>query len=197
MDKSLLQLITDRVSIPAAQLTEPAPNKKQLEQIINAAISVPDHGALVPYRFIVIEKEARNELSKLFVNALKISQPNASGPKVLKQSDKPLRAPMIIVCVSSIKENNIPAVEQKACASAAVMQMMLAANALNFHNVWLTGGFCYDSTVKEGLGLTVDEEIMGFVYMGSAIKVYPSFNRPNVADVLSQWQKIKTFESSY
>ena len=57
MKKSLLTFIQNRISTPAKNLASPAPNKDELEQIMRAVASVPDHGHLVPYRFIVIEGE--------------------------------------------------------------------------------------------------------------------------------------------
>ena len=53
----MLELITSRRSAPA--LTTPAPTDEQLRAILAAGASVPDHGRLRPYRFVVVAGEAR------------------------------------------------------------------------------------------------------------------------------------------
>ena len=51
-----LNLLTTRRS--SKKLTAPAPNAEQLEQMLQAATQVPDHGNMRPYRFTVIQSEA-------------------------------------------------------------------------------------------------------------------------------------------
>lgn len=58
-----LQLLTTRRS--EKKLTAPAPDKAQLDVIFQAALNVPDHGCLSPYRFIVMEGEGLNKLEIL------------------------------------------------------------------------------------------------------------------------------------
>ena len=43
-------------------MTGPGPDPEQLEAILTAAIRVPDHGKLVPWRFILFEDEARERM---------------------------------------------------------------------------------------------------------------------------------------
>jgi nitroreductase len=51
-----------------------------------------------------------------------------------------------------------------ACASHGIL---LAAEALGFAGVWRTGDAAFDRNVMEGLGLEANEEIAGFLYLGS------------------------------
>ena len=51
-----LNLLTTRRS--SKKLTAPAPNAEQLEQMLQAATQVPDHGNMRPFRFTVIQSEA-------------------------------------------------------------------------------------------------------------------------------------------
>ena len=50
-----LHLLTTRRS--SKNLTAPAPNAEQIEQMLQAATQVPDHGNMRPFRFTVIESE--------------------------------------------------------------------------------------------------------------------------------------------
>ena len=50
----VLDFLLSRRSRPAAALTAPAPDAAALEVLLTAAARVPDHGALVPWRFLVL-----------------------------------------------------------------------------------------------------------------------------------------------
>ena len=55
----LLYILKRRRSVPARQLRAPGPNATQLEQILHAAVRVPDHGKLTPWRMILLQGEAK------------------------------------------------------------------------------------------------------------------------------------------
>src|ERR1019366_5174779 len=55
----LLTLLETRRSVAMTLLTDPGPSKDQLRRML-----VPDHGALQPWRFIVIDGEARKHASE-------------------------------------------------------------------------------------------------------------------------------------
>lgn len=52
-NSEILDFIKSRRSI--GNLVAPAPNREQVEQAIEVALSAPDHKDLNPYRFIVLE----------------------------------------------------------------------------------------------------------------------------------------------
>src|SRR3546814_13082787 len=55
----LLHLLETRRSVAPIHLVAPAPAAEELHRLLTIASRVPDHGRLVPWRFIVIEGEAR------------------------------------------------------------------------------------------------------------------------------------------
>ncbi|MGH8123066.1 MAG: nitroreductase family protein, partial [Rudaea sp.] len=55
----LLDLLKARHSTPARQLGEPGPSPQQLDRLLGAAIRVPDHGKLQPFRLLLLQGEAR------------------------------------------------------------------------------------------------------------------------------------------
>ena len=156
----------DRVSTPANMLIEPAPNDEQLAQIFKAAMNAPDHKRLKPYRFITIRGEARQALSEVFINAVKIRKPDVDAAYLEKQGQKPLRSPLIVVLVASLQDDpKVPEIEQMLCTGAVANNMILASNALGFGSIWLTGYNTYDSNVCRPLCLAASERIIGFIYM--------------------------------
>ena len=68
-----LELLKTRRSFKAAELTGPAPSAAEIDTLLTVASRVPDHGKLVPWRFIVFEGEARRAAGAAIVAAF---QPN-------------------------------------------------------------------------------------------------------------------------
>ena len=53
-----LTSIQSRVS--SGLLDEPGPTREQLQELIKAGLRAPDHGRLTPWRFLVVEGDARD-----------------------------------------------------------------------------------------------------------------------------------------
>lgn len=159
-----LDLLLNRVSVP--RLHEPAPDATQRDLLFRAALRAPDHGQLHPWRFLTIEGEARQRLGELFAQAV------AAGPQVKpEQLDRaralPLRAPLVVAVIASPKAHaKIPLSEQILSAGCAAHGIVLAAHALGLGAMWRSGDLSHDPVVKAGLGLSSNEQIVGFVYLG-------------------------------
>ena len=63
-DGSILDRLERRRSVPAARLDAPGPTPDEVRTILTVASRVPDHGALTPWRFIVVEGAARTVLAE-------------------------------------------------------------------------------------------------------------------------------------
>jgi nitroreductase len=120
----------NRYSTPAKALAEPAPDDAQLKQILQVAMSAPDHGRLYPYRFITIRGDARYRLSEIFVQATRQREPEVDAAYLAKQREKPLRSPLIVVVVATLIESEkIPKIEQMLSAGAAAHNILHASSA--------------------------------------------------------------------
>ena len=181
--------LLERHSTPAKALVEPAPDDKQLRRILKIALSAPDHGRLHPYRFISIRGEGLQRLSRVFGEATLKREPDVEPAYLQKQKDKPLRSPMILVVVASIIDSpKIPEVEQMLSAGAAAHNVLLAANALGFGSIWLTGANAYDDHVRAELGIGENEHIIGFMYLGTPSIDLPPRPIPEVSTHLTSWE---------
>ena len=186
MSDPLKQL--QRNSTPAKALSEPAPNDAELQAILEIAMNAPDHKRLRPYRFMTIRGDARYRLSEIFVQATRLREPDVDAAYLAKQREKPLRSPLIVVVIASlVDEEKVPEVEQMLCAGAATHGLMLAANALGFGSIWLTGANAYDDHVRAELGIAEHEHIVGFVYLGTPQLAIPPRPIPDVGDFVSDW----------
>lgn len=193
MKTDQLSFLSNHQSIPAAELIDPAPNEQQLEIILQTAMSAPDHGSLNPFRFLIIQGDARSELSKVFEQAA-INR-NLDASAILKQKRKPLRSPMIICVVARITQSPlIPEIEQLLCAGCAAQHIQLACSSMGFGSIWLTGDNCYDQTVYQALGLQMDERLVGFIYVGSLKAPAVKKLRNSARNISQFWTKIESTE---
>src|SRR5690606_34645122 len=65
LSKEFLEFLLRRRSAPIAGLREPAPEGEELHRILTAAVRVPDHGRLAPWRFILYRGEARHRVGEM------------------------------------------------------------------------------------------------------------------------------------
>ncbi|MCW9709768.1 NAD(P)H nitroreductase [Avibacterium sp. 21-586] len=160
-----LTLLTSRRS--NKKLFAPAPNEAQLEQIFQAALHVPDHGRLQPYRFVVIEKEGLSKLGNLLKSA---AQELTLGEERLKKAENlPNRAPMIIAVIAKIQKDiaKVPVWEQMLSAGCATYAMQLAANAQGFDNIWVTGPWVNGSALRNALQCKEDDKVIALLMVGT------------------------------
>lgn len=163
--QEILDFIKSRRSI--GNLIAPAPSHEQVEQAIEVAMSAPDHKGLNPYRFVVLEGNALTQLGDALKNA-SIAQGETDEASLTKAQNMPLRAPMIIACVTRYREHDkVPHWEQLAAASASVQNLLLALHAQGFATVWRTGAIANELAVKSYIGVTQDNQVVGFVYVGT------------------------------
>ncbi len=188
-----LESLHKRVSIPADMLDLPIPNDEQLEQIIQAAVTAPDHGGIRPWRFVTIRGDARHKLGQVFCEAALAANPKLSESEQDLIKKKALRSPLILMVVAAVKPHpKVSADEQAYSAAAATQNVLLAANALGFGSIWLTGPFATSPVVCKKLGLKAEERIVAFVYLGTPsdrahIAQKKIQSRPRTADFISDW----------
>lgn len=179
----LLEAIQTRVS--AAKLVAPGPTREHIEQIVAAGVRAPDHGRLRPWRFVVLEGEARAKLGDAMAQLLRSKLPDAAPEQLEKERSKPMRAPTIIAVAATITKGKIPEIEQVVAVGAAVQNMFLAANALGYGAMWKTGGAAYDASVKALLGLAPEDHIVALLYLGKSAANGPLIPVPT--DGIVRW----------
>ena len=166
MSRDVLSAIQSRIS--AAKLAEPGPSAAQLEQLLLAAVHAPDHGRLAPWRFAILEGASRKVLGDALATVLRRKHPDATEDMLATERAKALRAPTIVaVAAHPNRAHKVPESEQVLAVAAAVQNLILAAGALGFGTMWKTGAPAYEAGVKQALGFEPDDQIVGFVYLGT------------------------------
>lgn len=183
------QLIARR-SAPAVLLGTPVPSEADLARVFRAAMAVPDHGGLKPWRFIVIRGEARARLGQVMAEAQKKRDPATDADALERERNKPLRSAMIIAVAVAIDAGNkkIPAQEQIVSGACAANTMLLAFQSLGYGAVMLTGPGAYNPDVKASLGLKATDAIVAYVYVGTAKSELPAARpRPDYSQFVREW----------
>lgn len=181
-----LTALTTRTSQGA--LTEPAPSSDVLNTAFQAALRAPDHRLLRPWRYLVIEGEARQRLGELFLQAGLQDNPALTEVEQQRLLKMPLRAPMIVVAITVAKDDpKVPLVEQVLSTGAAVQNFLVAIHAQGFASMWRTGWVVEHKHILQALGLLTNESIAGFIYLGTAATPPRQPTLLTVSDFVQQW----------
>ena len=65
-----IEAILTRRTVPQVKMAPPGPDAAELRLILEAGAAAPDHGKLRPWRFLVVQGDARARLGELFAQAL-------------------------------------------------------------------------------------------------------------------------------
>ena len=98
------ELLKNRASAPWRILGEPGPSDEELREFLEAAVTAPDHGAVRPWRFIVVRGGAREALGELFTEALLKRKPDADEATIEKDRDRMRQVPLLIVVAARITQ---------------------------------------------------------------------------------------------
>lgn len=183
----LLEFLQQRNSAP--RLVAPAPDEGELAGMVRAALRAPDHAWLRPWRFVSIRGEGRDAFGEVLERSLLQREPEADDAARAKARRAPLRAPLLIVVVASLKSHpKVPEVEQRLSAGCAAHALLLAAEVLGYAGIWRTGAPAFDPAVHHALGLGEREEIIAFLYLGTRDGAAKPLPELHTADFLSDWQ---------
>jgi nitroreductase len=185
---AVLSLLQQRHSVPSRQLGAPAPDEATLHELLEAAIRVPDHGKLVPFRLIRLQGEAKLAFGERLAAIAARNHPEMSDAKLEKERLRYTFAPLVIAVVARLHaDSKVPEIEQKLCAGNVAYNILLGAYALGYGGQWLTGWAAYDREVAGILGLAEHEHVVSFVHLGTPQIEVPDRDRPALTDLLSTW----------
>jgi len=183
-----LDILTTRHSTPSRLLNAPAPDAAQLQALLEAAVRVPDHGQLVPFRLLLLRDAPRIAFGERIAEIHQRSDPAAPEKALQKDRDRFNQAPLVIVVIARLTAGHkVPEQEQLLSAGCVAYNILLGAHALGFGAQWLTGWAAYDADVATLLGLPVNEKAIGFVHIGTAQETAADRARPTLASICGEW----------
>ncbi len=141
--------------------------RAKIEQLLDAGAQAPNHHKVRPWRFSVVNGEARNRLGDVMAEVFRQKFPDVPPEALDKERAKPLRSPVIIaVGVDQPNDPRVLEIENICAAAAACENILLAARALGLGGHWRTGGAVREPEIKKFLGLAQEQELIAFLYIG-------------------------------
>ncbi len=189
MNTPFFEFLAARRSVKPDRLAAPAPTPEELNRILTVGTRVPDHKKLSPWRFIVLEGDARAAAGEIFAKACEKEEREPPSPVRLDmERGRFLRAPLVIGVVSSPKPRpGAPEWEQVLSAGATCFNICVAANALGFGTSWITEWIAYSPSVRAAFGLAETEKIAGFIYVGRPMEKPDDRERPEIDKLVTRW----------
>ncbi len=180
----VLNFLATRRSASAMSLSAPAPSGDEVTDLIRLAARVPDHGKLAPWRFIVLEGQAKTR----FAHRLQQLAESRGDTKAVAKLGKLKAPPLGIAVVSSPRDHDVPTWEQQLSAGAVCTTLLYAAQALGYGANWITDWYAYDAEAQAILGLSKTESVAGFIFIGTAAEPPKERERPEIQSLISDWR---------
>ena len=188
---SALQMIARRRSTPIKMMDPQgaAPTGDLLQNLLSAAMRVPDHRKIEPWRLIIIEGDARERLGEELAARFAFLNPDADEDAIAEERNRLLRAPVCVSVVSSPDhDHKTPVWEQELSSGALCMNLLYAAQAAGFAASWISEWWAFDAEINKTLGLVQGERIAGHIFLGTAKADIPERPRPAPAGKITTWK---------
>ena len=180
-----LSPLLQRYSLGGKDLAEPGPSKEELQIIAQAALRAPDHGELIPFRFVIVEGTARERLADLFEAYAKREGKSEESCRI--ERSRALQVPVTIAVVARIDLAHplVPAHEQWACIGGAITNALNAIHAMGYAGKMLSGGKVRDQILNQAFCHT-GETLVGWIVAGTPIK-QPRAKTQKSTDKILSW----------
>lgn len=142
-----------------------------LEKMLEAATYAPNHHLTEPWKFYVIEGDARLRFQDALMEVAKgrVKDPDSESgqKKIAKIGARLVSAPTIIFLVYSPSDNDkAEEYEDRAAVAIAGQNLMLVAESFGVNTNWLSGPIYNVPRFKSEFPLREDEEIYGLIPVG-------------------------------
>jgi len=185
MQNPVIEAITRRRSANSRQLVAPGPSPAEIAAIVEAGAAAPDHGLLMPFRFLEILPAARERLAAAFLGLLKQRDANPAEGDLAKARNKATLGPVNIGLVARVRPDHpkIIASDQWLTVGGALQNMVLAAEAFGFGIAIRSGADFGTPEAASALGLKAGEELVAILAVGTAGEKPPARPKPLLKDV--------------
>ena len=185
--RAAADLIHARQTVLPKRLLAPGPDTDQLQALLGAAAAAPDHGQLLPWRFVIVPRTERASLAEVFAQALCERDASATPEQLDQAREKAHRAPLLLLVVVDGQRGD-PAVdlhERILSAGCAVQNMLLMATAMGYGSALTSGKALGSRALRHRFGLQAGEHALCFMSVGTVAARRPARTRPTVADYCS------------
>ena len=168
MNADLWNTLAARRHVALRRLQAPGPDAAALARMMDAAAQAPDHGCLLPWRFVLIPAARRDDLGAVFEEALVQRDPAADDGARASAREKAFHAPCLLVAILvDAPDTSIPTEEKLISLGCALQNVLLAAQALGFASGLASGGALDTSAMRRLLDLEPHERAVCFIGIGT------------------------------
>ncbi len=192
-------LMHSRQHVAPRRLVHPGPSLEQLRSFLGVAAAAPDHGQLLPWRFVVVPEDKRELLANVFGLALQDRDPNATPEQMDSARDKAFRAPFLMLAIARLVgstperdahrlaagEPPVSDAERLVSLGCAIQNILLAAQALGFGSGLTSGQALASHRLRALFGMHDHEQAVCCVNIGTVSKVKPARLRPEIEAFVS------------
>jgi nitroreductase len=185
--RTAADLIHARQTVLPKRLLAPGPDADQLQALLGAAAAAPDHGQLLPWRFVIVPRGERASLAEVFAHALRERDATATPEQLDQAREKAHRAPLLLLVVvdGQCGDPAVDLAERILSAGCAVQNMLLMATAMGYGSALTSGKALGSQALRQRFDLGAGEQALCFLSVGTVAARRPARTRPAVADYCS------------
>ncbi|MFC6197349.1 nitroreductase family protein [Ponticaulis profundi] len=186
------EFLSTRRSTPVKTMNpdSAAPSDDELQEMLQAAMRVPDHRKLGPWRIIIFKGDARSRFGQILKERHAELNPDASPSSLDEEANRLLRAPLCLTVVSSPDHSHkTPVWEQELSAGALCMNLLYTAHAAGYGACWISEWWAFDKEIDRKLGLKDGERVAGHIFIGESRMGLFERPRPNYSDRVTHWDE--------
>ncbi|MEC7651533.1 MAG: nitroreductase [Pseudomonadota bacterium] len=186
---NVIEFLSSRRSVTAKTMAVGKVDPSHLDQILTAGIRVPDHGALKPWKLVVISGAARARLDSEIIHAeFTAANPDAKPEVEEIEKGRLQRADVVVAVLSTpVEHPKIDVWEMQLSAGAVCTTLLYAAQSFGYAAQWLTEWYAYSDRMLTELGGRPGlDRIAGFIYIGEKIKPPIERTRPDPDKVITR-----------
>lgn len=139
--------------------------RETVEQALVCALTAPNHHATHPWRFTVVEGEARRGLGEAYARE-QVALGMVPAAREPLEAAKMTRAPLVVVAHFTPAADEVVRLEDTLSMGAAVENFILALAAQGVGVLWRTGRMARSRAFREALGLEPHAVIAGILHVG-------------------------------
>ena len=188
-DPALYQALFDRRSGKAHLMSKSGPDNTEIEAILLAAARAPDHGRLVPFRFILIEESGRGKLADVLEAAQREMVPSSDEPEIERAREKAHQGPALVGLVARIDAQHpkITASDQWLTVGCALENMILAAQSQGYACAVRSGKFLETNAIRRGFNIPEGSHFVSIIAIGTPTDYPPARPKPELSAILTRW----------
>ena len=165
----LEQIIKGRRTLSWAKMNGQVVPDETINRLLALAHWAPTHGRTEPWRFFVYGGTALKQFGKdhgnlYWQHTAEDKRQEATREKLEHNVD--LASHLVIAVMKRGENIKIPQIEEIAATAAAIQNVLLGATALGIASFWSSGGMTHSLALKDYLGLTNDDLVLGLIYFG-------------------------------